>query len=422
METGVIVLFSFLVMLIVLPIIRALVSSHRESLFSPECFLSIYVIYYIVLPFLKTDDYSTVFDLGIDYLMIGATLFVVSFQIAFSVRIKKSFFARTNILFSQQNSGDLGIKIFVVAVLSYIAVRGFTFSLINDQADITEGADVLGHTDSYILNLISFFPVCTCLFYVAKKKYWLALSFLLSISIYIIGGFRFRILLLFVAFFTFIHLYPRIKKINWKLWIPVVCILYISMGIMENSRQYGSGLDLEKLTQMKSEGFTKQEAKENELLYSYSAKVMKIYSDKDLILFEPLLTAVAMPIPRALFPGKPDGQYQRDANIAVYGGTDRGFAFFNFTEAFISFGWIGVVLYGVFFGRLSKLFWSNYRNNKSSIGAILLLGTYNGILFIFFSRGYLAQNLTYYMYYVPICFWIARFLNKIKIKSFRNEC
>ena len=117
-----------------------------------------------------------------------------------------------------------------------------------------------------------------------------------------------------------------------------------------------------------------------------------------------------MPIwfPRTVFPWKPDGGYTRDANMVVFGTIEYGSAFFNYVEAYISFGWLGIILYGLFLGLFANIFWRNYLLHPNSIGAILLLALFNAVLFVVFSRGYMAQALTTYMYYIPVSYWLSR--------------
>ena len=184
------------------------------------------------------------------------------------------------------------------------------------------------------------------------------------------------------------------------------------MGVMEAARMYGRGLDISVVTEIQRTGEIK-EASENLMVYEFSAECMDKYDLEDLILFEPVANAVLMPIPRALFPWKPKGTYMRDANIKIYGTITRGNAFLNITEAYVSFGWFGILIYAWFLGWLSKLFWNNYVRNKESIGAVALLGLYNATLYQIIARGYMAQALTTFIYYVFMPFWLLMILQKI---------
>ena len=144
---------------------------------------------------------------------------------------------------------------------------------------------------------------------------------------------------------------------------------------------------------------------------------MEQYADKDKIYFEPIATAICMPIPRAIFPDKPKGLYLREANMAVLHTLEYGAAFLYFVEAYLAFGWAGIIFQGLFIGFLSRIFWDNYQRNRQSIGAILLLTLYNGVLYVIISRGYLAQVFTTYMYFVIIPFWLSKFIVAVMRKT-----
>ena len=102
-------------------------------------------------------------------------------------------------------------------------------------------------------------------------------------------------------------------------------------------------------------------------------------------------------------------------NIAMKQG-GSGSVYVNFVEAFMAFGWIGIIINGLFIGFLSRKFWDNYRNNPNSIGAILALSLYNGLTYVIISRGYLAQEFSCFLYYIIVPFLLASFLvKKIKI-------
>ena len=134
-----------------------------------------------------------------------------------------------------------------------------------------------------------------------------------------------------------------------------------------------------------------------------SAKVMEMYHyNKDFVLFEPIATALLSPLPRFIFPWKPNFSYIIEPQILIQGYVD-GAIFINFTEGYISFGWFGVILYGLFLGWLSK----RYQANPSSLGAILALAMWNGFTYTVVSRGNLSASLVNYVLTICLPFWIA---------------
>ena len=154
--------------------------------------------------------------------------------------------------------------------------------------------------------------------------------------------------------------------------------------------------------------------RENTAVLYFSTLCTDYYNDtKEYVGFEPIVNAVLMPFPRALFPWKPEGLYIREAQLKTLGSYDAGAAFLNFTEGFISFGWLGVALYGFILGLLSSLFWRNYNENRESIGAIMLLALYNGFCYQWVSRGYLGGNLNSFLYFVIVPFWLIALFRRI---------
>lgn len=118
-----------------------------------------------------------------------------------------------------------------------------------------------------------------------------------------------------------------------------------------------------------------------------------------------------MPIPRALFPWKPDGGYLDRAQQMILGFND-GVAVTMYAEAFYAFGWFGVIIYSLFFGWLAKVFWLNYRKNSQSIGAIISLSLFNGFTYLLISRGYLSSAVTNFCMLIVLPLWLASLLNR----------
>jgi hypothetical protein len=100
-----------------------------------------------------------------------------------------------------------------------------------------------------------------------------------------------------------------------------------------------------------------------------------------------------MPIPRAIFSEKPGGEYLDKAQLDIWG-TVFGMAFMNYGDAFYAFGWVGIILNGLFIGWLSKVFWLQFEQKKDNFYNLLALALYNGSTYVFISRGYLAQEIT----------------------------
>lgn len=403
----------------------ALSSKDRTKIWSPIMFVNVYLAYYLILPFFKDDSlaFGQPLDGALPYLFLGGVVSLGAIYIGFNFRLERCIFKKYNEYFNCGNSLKIGVWLFVVGFVSYVLFNGFRLSVFSNSSYAPAAFDPnasYGHTDTYITNLISLFCTSVCLLYVARKnksKQWLiVVASALALSIYLIEGFRFRILVLVVAFLVFYYLYPTVKKVNYMKLLLIGAVVYVGMNIVEMTRNYGHGLDLKRMQNIDAEDLNRGAA-ENRFVYEFSALVMERYSGKERIYFEPITTAICMPIPRAIFPDKPKGLYLREANMAVLHTLEYGAAFLYFVEAYLAFGWAGIIFQGLFIGFLSRIFWDNYQRNRESIGAILLLALYNGVLYVIISRGYLAQVFTTYMYFVIIPFWLSKFIIAVTRKT-----
>lgn len=418
MEDKITSLFPMILLLIIISqvVYKSIKNKNQGALFNPLNFICIYYAYYVIVPyfFSKGNIYRDMaYTSGISYLIWGTLISFVFIIVGFRWKFQLLDISKVNNLYSDKNSLRLSVWLFAIGFIGYAIFNGFSFNVVRIQEEMVDaGANIFNHSDSYVTNLVSLFPVAICLaYYKRSNKFALIIGIIGSICA-LMGGARWKFILLLLPFVVFYHLYPHVRRINWKVWIPTFFIFYFSMGIIEQTRNYGSGLDIQKLQNLDTEDMT-QGASEKEFVYYFSSKVMDVYSNEEPLYFESLYTALTMPIPRAIFPWKPDAQYLRDANLKVFGTVSHGAAYLNIVESYLAFRWIGVIVNGLFLGLLCGAFWRNYQKNNKSIGAIIFLGLFNGVLFVLISRGYLAQELQVFVYYIFIVHWISLLINKL---------
>lgn len=417
MEDKITSLFPMILLLLIITLVvyKSIRNKNHGALFNPIIFVCIYYTYYVIIPYFFSEGniYRDMNTSGISYLIWGTLLSMIFIIIGYRCHYTILDVSRVNNLYTEKNSLCIAIILFSIGFLGYTIFNGFSFNVVRMQEEMVDSvSNVFNHTDSYVTNLVSLFPIAICLAFYKQKKY---LAFFMSIVASICAltsGTRWKFVLLLLPFVVFFHLYPKVRKINWKVWIPAFCIFYFSMGVIELTRNYGSGLDIQKLQNLDTEDMT-QGASEKEFVYYFSAKVMDVYSNEEPLYFESLYTALTMPIPRAIFPWKPDAQYLRDTNLKVFGTVSHGAAYLNIVESYLAFRWIGIIVNGLFLGLLCGAFWRNYQKNNKSIGAIIFLGLFNGVLFVLISRGYLAQELQVFVYYIFIVHWISLLINKL---------
>lgn len=408
------VLVWLLVAAIALQFFKIIKSRNFCRLWSPIGIISLLYIYYCLIPyFCNTSYYDVNTDLASLYFHAGALISYLAIHIGFHFPTRV-YYPKWNALFTNTDCRLLGIVLFAIGLLCYVPFRGFHLTFFNVAEEIEFDRTNL---TSYFIDLISLFCAGTCLLFAHRKKridllLWAAIW--VSLVFFIIAGFRYRIVMLIVSVFTTYHLFPKIRKPNLFAIGFIAIIAYWGFGVMDSARVYSHGIDLEKVT-AQTENNEFQGAIENSSVYTMSALTMQFVAENEEYLhFEPLLTALCMPIPRSWAPWKPDGSYLRHQQICVLGTDEHGAAYLFFTEAFISFGWFGLIFYALFIGWFSKVFWRNYLCNAKSLGAIILLALYNAFCYVLISRGYMAQAFTTFMYYVIIPFWICQLILKVK--------
>lgn len=398
-------LILLLIFSIVAYLWKAWASKDRSLIWSPMTFLSLVYIYYCVIPFFHGNlgIYGVSINGATTIMNAGALMSYLFIWIGFSKNTQKQF-PKWNSLIVPENAKFYGMLLFALGLACYVPFRGFHISFFN--VDENEIYDRAGFT-SYFIDLISLFCAACSLIFIGRKRkldicfigaIWLALVF------FIIAGFRFRIVMLIVAIVTTAYLYPIPKKLNYAILGVIAIVAYVGFGIMDSARTYGHGLNLEEVS-INTEEIGPGES---DYVYVMSALSMKHYQHADKLHFEPLVTAICMPIPRTLAPWKPDGKYLKEIQNRVLGTSDYGAAFVFFVEAFMSWGWLGVIIYSIFVGWLAKVFWNNYKMNSNSIGAIVLLGLFNGFSYVLVSRGYMAQAFNTFMYFIVIPFWFIQ--------------
>lgn len=313
-------------------------------------------------------------------------------------------FAGFNRLFTRNNTRTFGFVLFILGFGCYCLARGFHFTIIDNGNSVQEIQ--YGGLKGYLVNFFSvcYFALAALLISDKNKKgivFYICLSLAL-ITCVLIGG-RHRIVCIILSLLTVYHIYPKTRNVNVVLILVIVAIAYLGFSIMEYTRT-GSGISLEAYQSLDRDQVMKGSA-ENRTLYEFSLLATNYYNSKDVdfVLFAPIITALLFPLPRAIFPWKTVSDYGTRLKYII-AGEDSGSSWLSFTDAFMAFGWVGVILNGLIIGWLSALVWNNYRNNKNSPGAIILLSVYNAWCYEFFSRGYLAQNYCnlIFMIVVPI--------------------
>lgn len=413
--------FVALCLIIAYSLIKPWISKDRSEIWSPITIISLVFIYYIVWPSLDgLSLYGAKYATNQYVFYLSATLFLGCVLLAFK-RTKTGCFKKWNRYFCSDNVQNIALILFIIAMVCYVPFRGFRTTISADDATIVTARTGLV---SYFIDLISLFVSACCLAYIGlkgnsglsfKKRIVVYVILYFTLVMFIVGGFRYRLVFLFLAMITSYHLYPNPRKVNYMLLVPLAVIAYLGFAIMDNARSYGHGINLDVAKTITLKDASKGAGENNDVCCFSISTIDYCSRNNHFYGIEPILNAVCMPIPRVVFPDKPEGEYMKDIQNRVVGSSDAGAAILIVSEAYMMFGIFGVILYGLFVGWFCKKIWNNYRNNPNSIGAILLLSLLNGYCYTWMSRGYMAGAFNDYVYFVVLPFWITAILKRFKL-------
>lgn len=392
-------------------------SKDKSLVWSPMTAISLTYVYYCLIPYWggSIEKYSIDESLYNGYLFHIAALVSYIFILIGFRKSSNTSFNNWNSLIVSSNVGKYGLLIFAIGFIGYSSVRGFHLSFASESNTKKEMA--IGGFVYYFMMMLDMLPLAAGLLFIKIKENWKRLIYLIPLWFtlvqFLVAGARWRIVVTLFVLLTIHHLYLRVKKMNLPVLAAIAFIVFLGFSIMDKARIRGGGINMSQAKEL-SYNDIKGGAEENYSVYWFSMLCMdRLNQTGQRVYFEPIITSILMPIPRFLFPWKPDAEYLHTLEASV--GAGGGAAYLNFVESYFSFGWFGVIFWAWFLGWLARKFWDNYRNNKDSIGAIVALGTFSGFCYVTISRGYLPATLTTYILAICLPFWIIQICKKLKI-------
>ena len=395
-------------------------SKDPSRIWSPINIISLVYIYYCIIPHFYSG--SGVFAINEEanngYLFhIASLLSYIFILLGFSIPLRGHGFTKWNVLINERNAIAYGLFFCVLGFVCYSIVHGFSFSIfVSGNVTMTNNG-----FEYYLDSLIELFPVGIALLVCGwkrdKKQIWVFIVIWLCFVTLVLRGSRGRMIMTLLPLLVMWHNYPVSKKVNYFLMATLMAFIFLFFAVMDLARVYYGGLDIERANQVSLVDASRG-AGENYTVYSYSMlSIDKANSSGERFYFAPIINAIFMPIPRALFPWKPNAEYLMEWEAKMYG-DNTGNALLNIVESYLSFGWIGVCLFAWFLGWLARKFWDNFQRNRQSIGAITLLGVFDGMCYIIISRGYLAQSFSSFLYSICLPFWLMTIISRFsKIKK-----
>lgn len=406
-------------------------SSTAEFL-SPIVFIELVILYYTVIsPLILINNGDTSYgykDMSpyISLSWCGCFAFYASLMLGYRVAVYPYFswiFAKDTLYDVNLNKVfNVGASLVLLGLVLYMINGGYSLKQllvggISESVELTNGS-----LSGYGKQMINFcIPGCGLMLIgilkgeqTTYRKIVFLAAVALSLSSFLVAGFRYRIIYLLVAFFTIYYIHNQ-KKPNCALWLFLFIILIFFMGIIGATRNYQKGLDTTRLQGQTNRELLQTGMNDTRIFYATGALMNDVSSNSNYVYFTPIYTAVCMPIPRSIFKEKPDATYLVDMNVRIWGTAKYGIAFMCYGEAFYAFGWMGIVLCGLFLGLFSRYVYSLYKVNEKSVSALLLLATYNGFTYVVLSRGYFAQQVTIFFLVIAIPMVLYRVLLRLKL-------
>jgi hypothetical protein len=276
-----------------------------------------------------------------------------------------------------------------------------------DERGLDVGA--IANYFNYAVNLLIPGTLLMAAAWMRTRRHTVALLLWLftATAIYISLGFRYRLVLLAIPI-VLLWFLARRRRPSLPL-LAVFLVGFITLnGLIGLTRSYGRGLDLNAVEGQGAADLFDAGFGESAVFFTTSGVIQQAPSRAPLIGPAPLIATVLFPIPRVLFPGKPDASYITAATSQLYGGENyaRGAAFLNFAEYYLIAGWPSLIALSALLGWLLRRLWNWFliRQNEPFAQALYLLTA--SYLYVVISRGYLPQVVMLFGFSVAPLFWL----------------
>tara|TARA_Y100000589_G_scaffold330393_1_gene379889 strand:+ start:4142 stop:5533 length:1392 start_codon:yes stop_codon:yes gene_type:complete len=376
--------------------------------------------------------------------LFGAFVSYFSFQIGFNYKNKynlKKFginklkfdeFDRAKVLFIHKWAERIIIFAFLCQFINYGSSLINSIIFFRNLSPIQEGiSGYQGSLSAYISYVVNFLIPGVVLMFIAllngsKERTKFIFYLVVSSGLFITLGFRYRLLILYLPLFLIYFFYKKIKP-SIRLLSILFLTSFIFFGLIQITRSYGKGLDFD-LNKVKA-NYSKNILKDDNTLigkslkaaffdsniFNTSAAIIHITPEKyEHVGLAPILNAIALPIPRKIWPNKPTGTYMVDIYRIIYEGIfwEVGAACLGFAEYYLAGGWIALIAVNIFIGLFYKRIWQWFILNFSDPLTKVIYSLYLSYLYILFSRGYLLQLVFIYLsIFIPIIVF-SRIWNK----------
>ena len=285
---------------------------------------------------------------------------------------------------------------FLLSIL-YHRLVGRSLLYVLSLGQLGGGAGVQDVSFKFLINVsYSMIPCILYIYRYSKNKLINAIVTYLTLSVYIVQGFRFILVVFAVSVLSFYYI-PRRKRpglLTMTVFICLCIVMMVVLGNVRNSLRAGMGVN-EGAFSLDSLGY---------ILYSNFNIVLPFYAIVDkmpgtysftlgrAMILETFITA----IPRAVWPGKPT-EYTNVKMINLCSGVDltgiAGIAAPGLAEYYMDFGTIGCMIVMYFMGRILANMKKLYMYNTDNVDNLVLYCSLYPLVFQFIIRCNTAGNI-----------------------------
>ena len=187
-----------------------------------------------------------------------------------------------------------------------------------------------------------------------------------------------------------------------KLLAPIGLVIPIFAGIIEKTRSYGAGLNLDGL-----EGFTVGDLfgvgfNESSVFLVTGGLIANTPEDIPYVGFAPIISSLLFPIPSELLSSKDTFEYLSDALFLylIQKSVCRR-ATLCFGEYYMMFGWVSLVIAGLFLGWLLRSLWNWFSLRRGRPSPKLYSSTCC-LLCVYFKGVFASGNSNFFIWFPPL--------------------
>lgn len=423
-----------IILLMVMGIAGACIfNKNKLAVFSPILFIAIiYLVYTVVGPIIFLNNEINVFPEAYirpfySSAWLGSLISLGCISLAYYFPVLMARPRPEKVPNNQNKAFLIGFSICALGLCMYAAVNpGKFLAQLNplNVGKVEEDMEIGGFVN-YIANGISFVISGLAIMLISLPKHLFATQrfifgvlLLISAALFVSIGFRYRILMLFVTLF-FAYFLHKGARPSLTLIITSALVLVMSIGIIGETRTYGSGIKLEGIAKKQSRDILIDGFKDANIFPISGAVINAVPGRVPFVGLQLLKNVLIFPIPRSILPGKNTDAYIRNP-IKTYRPlrqieAHKWAAMMYYAEWYIAFGWAGLVFISLVIGFLYRYLWEWVLVNLGNPSIIALYAISCSFLYIFISRGYLP-NIVMSFFYIIGPALAGRFFYRLKLR------